>query len=116
MTFFSNTSLNPSPLTVSRGSKKNGPIILVPQMPAQHITLGLLWSFLSRTKPGFFVSHILNKPELCDKNIQQFYNGLGFVLGLTSDNKVPCYLCVDHGVKTKYGFVSPNDPQIKLRI
>ena len=25
-------------------------------------------------------------PELCDKNIQQFYNGLGFVLGLTSDN------------------------------
>ena len=27
-------------------------------------------------------------PELCDKNIQQFYNGLGFVLGLTSDNEL----------------------------
>ena len=23
-------------------------------------------------------------PELCDKNIQQFYNGLGFAFGLTS--------------------------------
>ena len=27
-------------------------------------------------------------PELCDKNIQHFYNGLGFVLGLTSDNEL----------------------------
>ena len=27
-------------------------------------------------------------PELCDKNIQQFYNGLGFILGLTSDNEL----------------------------
>ena len=27
-------------------------------------------------------------PELCDKNIQQFYNGLGFVFGLTSDNEL----------------------------
>ena len=27
-------------------------------------------------------------PELCDKNIQQFYNGLRFVLGLTSDNEL----------------------------
>ena len=27
-------------------------------------------------------------PELCDKNIQQFYNGLGFAFGLTSDNEL----------------------------
>ena len=27
-------------------------------------------------------------PKLCDKNIQQFYNGLGFVLGLTSNNEL----------------------------
>ena len=27
-------------------------------------------------------------PELCDKDIQQFYNGLGFVFGLTSDNEL----------------------------
>ena len=27
-------------------------------------------------------------PELCDKNIQQFYNGLGFVLGLTNHNEL----------------------------
>ena len=27
-------------------------------------------------------------PELCDKNIQQFYNGLGFVFGLSSDNEL----------------------------
>ena len=27
-------------------------------------------------------------PELCDKNIQQFYNGYSFVLGLTSDNEL----------------------------
>ena len=27
-------------------------------------------------------------PELCDKNIQQFHNGLGFVFGLTSDNEL----------------------------
>ena len=27
-------------------------------------------------------------PELCDKNIQQFYNGFDFVLGLTSDNEL----------------------------
>ena len=27
-------------------------------------------------------------PELCDKNIQQFYNGLDFILGLTSDNQL----------------------------
>ena len=27
-------------------------------------------------------------PELCDKNIKQFYNGFGFALGLTSDNEV----------------------------
>ena len=27
-------------------------------------------------------------PELCNKNIQQFYNGLGFVFGLTSDNEL----------------------------
>ena len=27
-------------------------------------------------------------PELCDKNIKQFYNGLGFALGLTSDEEL----------------------------
>ena len=27
-------------------------------------------------------------PELCNENIQQFHNGLSFVLGVTSDNKL----------------------------
>ena len=40
-------------------------------------------------------------PELCDKNIQQFYNGLDFALGLTSDKDLHGWGCNDSGQLAK---------------